>query len=151
MWIFPMGCWSLRPASTWVLFTAQSPGMDCSSFGCPWATVPVRKSAPMWARHKLQLPSGHVHLLWHVVLLALQCGYLLHCVPSQAAGRQPVSPWSSPQVARESLRSCLQRLPPLLHCLGVCGAVSLTFFSFLSQLLRDVFYPFLNMSSWWYC
>lgn len=39
----------------------------------------------LWAVHRLQLPSGHIPLLWPGVLHQLQCGYLLCCGPPWTA------------------------------------------------------------------
>jgi len=41
-------------------------------------------------------------------------GYLLHCGPTWAAGRQPVPLWSSPQAAGESWLQFLEHLVPVL-------------------------------------
>ncbi|KAK4826126.1 hypothetical protein QYF61_005278 [Mycteria americana] len=60
------------------LFQCRSPTghsscqKTCSWLGSsPWATG-LQEPDPVWALHKLQLPSGHVHLLQHGVFRRLQ-------------------------------------------------------------------------------
>jgi len=95
-----------------------------------------QEAAPAWALLRLQLPSGHLHLLSHAVLHVLQCGYLFQHGPPWAAGRQPTSPWSCPEAAGKFLLWCLEHLLPSFSGLGVCRAAAgllLTHFSPLSH------------------
>jgi len=92
LWVLPTGCGSSKTAPAWTLSMRYSPsGMDCSSMGPTRTAAPASKPAPAWALHGLQLLSGHIHLLWRVVLRRVQCGYLLWCGPLWAAGAQPAS------------------------------------------------------------
>lgn len=91
-----------------------------------------QKPAPVWALHRLQLPSGHTHLLWLVVLHGLQCGYLLCHSTTQAAGKLLL--WFL-----EHLSFCTD--------FGVCRTASLLFsHSSFSQMLH-VFYLLLSTLS----
>jgi len=81
---------------------------------------PARKSAPLWTPlHRLQLPSGHVHLLWCRVLHGLQW--------------DSASPWSSQWAAGESLLQHLRHLLPFSFTdFDICRADSVTLLSFPS-------------------
>lgn len=73
----------------------------------PWAALP----SPLWALHRLQLPSEHICLLWH----GLQCGYphcLLWGVPHGLWGHNLLSSWAAPESLLQHLE-CL--LTVLLH------------------------------------
>jgi len=69
--------------------------------------------APTWALHRLQLPSGHIHLMQHWVLHGQKNGCLLACGLLQAA-RGCSTTRSSPWAAGESLLGLLEHLLPLL-------------------------------------
>lgn len=84
-----------------------------SNYGFP--TGPARPPAAAWSPLcTWQLPSGHIHLLWHAVLHRLQGANLLCHGTPWATGQQPVSPWSSPQTAGESPFKYHEHLFPLL-------------------------------------
>lgn len=62
-----------------------------------------QEPAPAWALLcRLQLPSGHIHLLWHGALHQLQHEYLRHHDPPWAAGWIPAPAMGSPQAAAPS-------------------------------------------------
>jgi len=123
---FFMGCSYSQTAPAEVLSTGCRPsGTDrsnmgppwghkscqqtCSSMGSsPWVLKSCQETAPSWGLHKGQnlLRVHPLALVWGAD------GRLLHCRPPWAAGGQPTSPWSSPQVAGESL---LQHLKHLVH------------------------------------
>ena len=101
--------------------------------------------APTWALHRLQLPSGHIHLMQHWVLHGQKNGCLLACGLLQAA-RGCSTTRSSPWAAGESLLGLLEHLLPLLLHWAWCLHGCFTFFlTPLSQLSRSVFYPFINV------
>lgn len=123
--------------------------MDWSSMSPPGATVSARRQerevlcgllsmsyrpcqdfAPVWTLCGLQLPLGPIHLFWHGVFHGLQGRYLPQCGSPRAVGAQHESPWSSWQAAGESLLWHLEHLFPILFPVGVCRAVSFTFFFF---------------------
>jgi len=45
-----------------------------------------QEPASMWSLHRLQRPSGHMHLLWHWVCYGPLGGYLIHHGPPWSAG-----------------------------------------------------------------
>lgn len=97
--------------------------------GFPMHHSSCQEPALAKALRRLQLPSGHIHLLWHWVLPQLQCGSLLHCGPPWAA-----TPWSSPQAAGMHFHLFLPHWP---WC--VPGHFSY-FLTPLSQMLCSDFY-----------
>lgn len=111
----PQNClWWTTPPS--VCITGCSPsGTDWSSMSLPWDLSFCWESAPLWALDRLQLPSGHIHLLWHGVLYGLWSTYQLCCCIPWASGWQPTPPWSSSWATGELLLQC-QYLHPLPVC-----------------------------------
>ena len=107
--VLPLGCSSSRPAPTWILSMGYSPsGMVCSSgVLCKPQFLPenlllhghlssgyssCQEPAPLWALHRLQIPSWSLYLLLCGVLHGLQGGWLLQHGPPWAAEGQPASP-----------------------------------------------------------
>lgn len=99
-----------------------------------WSTMDPFHGAPL---HWLQLPSGHIHLLWCGVLRGLQGGHLLH--------------HGLLHVFQKNLRcgTCNTSTPSLFTDLAVCIVVSFTYSqSSQSQLLLwSIVYAFLNILS----
>lgn len=132
-----MNCFSMCPLHGVQFFSKCSSmwyspsGMDWPSMGPTWATAPARtlllRGLTMVCSflQGMSIPSSRG--------TSMGCrGYLLHCKLPWTVGRQSVSPWSSPWAAVESLLQHLQHLhPSFFSGLGVCRAVSLTFFLLL--------------------
>ena len=112
--------------------------------GPPQVTTPTWKTASMWGLHRLQLPLRHVHLLLCRVLCCLQVGYLLWHGPPWATGGQPAPLWSSQAAGKSLLWQLKHVLPSFFSDLGVCRAVSLTFF--LTSLSHGCYAVFFTLS-----
>jgi len=160
MWVLPMGCISSRTAPAQVLSTGCSPsGMDCSSVGPLWGHRSCQRtcssvgllsaghsscqeSAPVWALHGLQLPSGLISLLWRGVLHRLQVDI---CSTMDLCGLQGNNLHHHGLRHRLQGNLCSRRCLKHLLPLGVCRVVSLTFsHSSLPDAAVQLFLPFLK-------
>lgn len=124
----PRDCWGLLQCGSflWAAVTQELLQRGNS----PWGRVLQEETAPAWALHRLQLPSGHVHLSWCRVFRSLQCGYLLHHGLPWAAGTPCFT-----MVLFKGCREISGARSTSCHSftnLGVYRVVLLTFFSLLS-------------------
>ena len=103
-----------------------------------------QKPAAVWVLHRLQLPSGHLHLLCYEVLCGLQSGYPLHRSPPWVARGQAVSPLSSAGLQGYlCCGSCSTSSPSVFTDLGVCRVVAVTFLT-PPLAAAHCFFPFLK-------
>lgn len=94
--------------------------------------------APVWVLHGLQLPSGHIHFLWHGVFRGLRCEYLLW-------HGHPWAVWGQHRALLHrllgNLLRCLEHLLPMLppcHPSSLALVSAILFLSHFFSVLLSV-------------
>lgn len=108
-------------------------------------TAPHKNMVLWWTVHKSEVPSWHLHLVWHGILPWSKCRYQLHCSSPCALGQ---SVFATGLLG--NLLWCLDHLlPHLLHhcwCLWGCF-LNIVFLTPLSSSAVWHFYAFYKILS----
>lgn len=156
------GGWGRRAAVSSKGFRSASPSSH-SSPASAWiifmAAVLQDTSATAWALHRLQPPSGYIHLLYHRVLHKLQGGYLLqHGLLWAVRGATCSTVVSSMSFKGISASEPGAPPPPLWPwCLQGCFShffispfcYYCSFFNLFSQMHHPILSDRLNWAPWW--